>query len=184
MLPGKQREKKRRAGTQLPKASRRPINPRLHHHHPSVLYNEMIAPIIPYAIRGAIWYQGETNAFTGETSALYEFQLPLLIEDWRQRWARGDFPFAQHSKAAIPRREGGMACIRESMRQATAIPNTGMAVTIDLGEEPFLLHPKNKRDYAHRPALWARAKYTERTLSRRDPGSRATVVERKECCSV
>ena len=145
------------ADTEPPKAPRRPINPRLHHHHPSVLYNGMIAPIIPYAIRGAIWYQGETNAFTEETSALYEFQLPLLIEDWRQRWARGDFPFAWVQLPPSRAEKVAWARIRESMRRATAIPNTGMAVTIDLGEEPFLLHPKNKRDYAHRLALWARA---------------------------
>ncbi|MFK8114313.1 MAG: sialate O-acetylesterase [Rubripirellula sp.] len=146
-----------RTGTDSPKAPRRPINPRLHHHHPSTLYNGMIAPIVPYAIRGAIWYQGESNAFTEEASALYELQLPLLINDWRSRWGQGDFPFAWIQLPPSRANQVAWARIRESMRRATALPNTGMAVTFDLGEEPLLLHPKNKQAFAHRLALWARA---------------------------
>lgn len=144
-------------GTDSPRAPRRPINPRLHHHHPTALFNGMIAPLIPYTIRGAIWYQGETNAFTEETSSLYELQLPLLINDWRARWGQGEFPFAWVQLPPSRARQVAWARMRESMRRALALPNTGMAVTIDLDEEPLLLHPKNKKDYAHRLALWARA---------------------------
>ena len=138
------------------KKPRQPVNPRDHWHHPHVLYNGMVAPLIPYAIRGAIWYQGETNAFTEESSALYEVQLPLLIKDWRGRWNQGDFPFAWVQLPFSSARKVAWARIRESMRRATALPKTGMVVTLDLGEER-LLHPKNKQAFAHRLALWARA---------------------------
>tara|TARA_R110002049_G_scaffold285698_4_gene466920 strand:+ start:24086 stop:26449 length:2364 start_codon:yes stop_codon:yes gene_type:complete len=144
------------AGKDRPKKPRQPVNPRDHWHHPYVLYNGMLAPLIPYAIRGGIWYQGETNAFTEETSALYETQLRLLIKDWRNRWGQGDFPFAWVQLPFTSAKQVAWARIRESMRRATAIPNTGMVVTLDLGEER-LLHPKNKQAYAHRLALWARA---------------------------
>lgn len=145
------------SGIDRPRAPRRPINPRFHHHHPDGLFNGMISPLIPFGIRGVIWYQGETNGFTEESSALYEIQLPALIKDWRARWNQGDFPMAwiqlpwsSANRLAWPR-------IRESMRRVSeAVPNTGMAITIDLGEERNL-HPKNKQGFAHRLALWARA---------------------------
>ena len=140
-----------------PEAARTPVHPADHHHHPATLFNGMIHPLIPYAVRGAIWYQGESNAFTEETSALYEKQLPLLIKDWRNRWGQGDFPFAWIQLPFSSARQVAWARIRESMRRALSVPNTGMAVTLDLGEEN-LLHPKNKQAFAHRLALWARAK--------------------------
>ncbi len=151
------------AGKDRPKAPRRPINPQIHHHHPDVLFNGMIAPLIPFEIRGVIWYQGETNGLTEEASSLYEIQLSALIKDWRARWNQGDFPMAwvqlpwsSANRLAWPR-------IRESMRRVSeAVPNTGMAITIDLGEERSL-HPKNKQAFAHRLALWARAEvYSEK----------------------
>ena len=140
-----------------PEAARRPVHPADHHHHPATLFNGMIHPLIPYAIRGVIWYQGESNAFTEEQSALYEKQLPLLIQDWRERWGQGDFPFAWVQLPFTSARQVAWARIRESMRRSLFVTNTGMAVTLDLGEEN-LLHPKNKQAFAHRLALWARAK--------------------------
>lgn len=148
-----------KAGRERPKkpvAARIPVHPADHHHHPATLFNGMIHPLIPYGIRGVIWYQGETNAFTEETSALYEKQLPLLIKDWRDRWRQGDFPFAWIQLPFSSARQVAWARIRESMRRALSVPNTGMAVTLDLGEER-ILHPKNKQAFAHRLALWARA---------------------------
>ena len=144
-----------------PEAARRPVHPADHHHHPATLFNGMIYPLIPYAIRGVIWYQGESNAFTEEQSALYEKQLPVLIQDWRERWGRdhsgqGDFPFAWVQLPFTSARQVAWARIRESMRRGLFVPNTGMVVTLDLGEEN-LLHPKNKQAFAHRLALWARA---------------------------
>ena len=148
-----------KAGQPRPKkteAARAPIHPAYHHHHPATLFNGMIHPLIPYAIRGGIWYQGESNAFTEEQSMLYERQLPLLIQDWRQRWGQGDFPFAWVQLPFTSAKQLAWARIRESMRSSLSVPNTGMVVTLDLGEEN-LLHPKNKQAFAHRLALWARA---------------------------
>lgn len=144
-----------------PAAARTPVHPAEHHHHPATLFNGMIHPLIPYAIQGVIWYQGESNAFTGEQSALYEKQLPLLIQDWRERWGRdhseqGNFPFAWVQLPFTSARQVAWARIRESMRRGLFLPNTGMVVTLDLGEEN-LLHPKNKQAFAHRLAQWARA---------------------------
>jgi len=146
-----------------PVAARTPVHPADHHHHPATLFNGMLHPLIPYAIRGVIWYQGETNAFTEETSTLYEQQLRLLIKDWRDRWGQSDFPFAWIQLPFSSARQVAWARIRESMRRGLSVPNTGMAVTLDLGEEN-LLHPKNKQAFAHRLALWARAEvYGEET---------------------
>ena len=139
-----------------PEAARTPIHPADHHHHPATLFKGMIHPLIPYAIRGVIWYQGESNAFTEQQSMLYEQQLPLLIRDWRNRWGQGDFPFAWVQLPFTSARQVAWDRIRESMRRSLSVPNTGMAVTLDLGEEN-LLHPKNKQAFAHRLALWARA---------------------------
>ena len=145
-----------------PRPPRRPINPREHHHHPAVLYNGMIAPIIPYALRGAIWYQGETNGLTSEAAALYRIQLPLLVNDWRSRWGQGDFPMAWMQLPFVNARQVDWAPVREAMRLAHQdLPDTGMGVTLDLGEERRL-HPTNKQAFAHRLALWARAEvYSE-----------------------
>lgn len=167
-----------KAGRDRPKkpvAARTPVNPRDHWHHPATLFNGMLAPLIPYAIRGAIWYQGESNAFTEETSTLYEKQLPLLIRDWRTRWGQGDFPFAWVQLPFSSARQVAWARIRESMRRALALPNTGMVVTLDLGEEN-LLHPRNKQGFAHRLALWARANVYDEDIAWSGPlftGARA-----------
>ena len=144
------------SGQLRPKSPRRPVNPREHWHHPAVLFNGMIAPLIPYRIRGAIWYQGETNAGTEAASALYELQLPLLIRDWRTRWNQGDFPMAWVQLPLHSARLSHWPRIRESMLKATSEPNTGMVVTFDIGEE-HRLHPVNKQAFGHRLAIWARA---------------------------
>ncbi len=149
-------KKAKAVGEGRPKAPRRPVNPRNHWHHPTVLFNGMIAPLIPYRIKGALWYQGETNGFTRESGELYGLQLPMMIKDWRKRWGHGDFPMAWVQLPFTSASSLAWPSIRESMRTATSLPNTGMAVTIDIGEER-LLHPLNKQGFAHRLALWARA---------------------------
>jgi hypothetical protein len=154
-------EKNKAAGKQLPQQPKPPVAPRLQSNHPANLFNGLIAPIIPYAIRGAIWYQGENNAH-GEAAKLYELQLPLMIQDWRQRWNQGDFPFAWvqlpnfHKRTDDPSAPADWAVMRESMLHSLSVPKTGMAVGIDVGE-PDNIHPKDKQTIGKRLSLWARA---------------------------
>ncbi|MBX2890392.1 MAG: hypothetical protein KF734_05655 [Saprospiraceae bacterium] len=118
----------------------------------TAIYNAMLAPLIPYAIRGALWYQGETNA-----GRAYEYRksFPLMIEDWRKRWNE-DFPFyfvqlssfgaSQNSNQGSPWAE-----LREAQTMTLRLPNTGMAVTTDIGD-PNDIHPRNKQDVGKRLA--------------------------------
>ncbi len=126
-------------------------------HYPSSLYNGMLAPIIPYGIKGAIWYQGETNA--GRAYA-YRALFQAMIEDWRMRWEIGYFPFlfvqlANYMDTPEQPQEDSWAELREAQLMALRLPNTGMAVTIDIGEQ-FDIHPKNKQDVGERLALAAK----------------------------
>lgn len=126
---------------------------------PSVLYNAMIAPLIPYAIRGAIWYQGESNA--GEAYA-YRTLFPTMITNWREDWGQGDFPFlfVQLAPYRDPAPEPGdstWAELREAQLLTTrTCPNTAMAVITDYGD-PKDIHPKQKEPVGARLALAARA---------------------------
>ena len=117
---------------------------------PTGLYNGMIAPIIPYPMKGVIWYQGESNAGNN-----YEYRtlFAALINDWRQHWDEGAMPFifAQITSSA----GHYWAVLRESQLQTLALPNTGMIVTTDIGD-PFNVHPKDKLDVGLRFALAAR----------------------------
>jgi sialate O-acetylesterase len=125
--------------------------------HPTLLYNANIAPLQPYAIKGVIWYQGESNV---EHATEYADLLPALIKDWRKKWGQGDFPFlvvqlANYYPEAAEPRESEWAELRASQMAALALPNTGIATAIDLGEANNI-HPKNKQDVAARLALAAR----------------------------
>jgi sialate O-acetylesterase len=148
-------------GKPAPRAPRKPVDPRLESNHPTNLFNAKIAPLIPYAIRGAIWYQGESNA--GNLAALYQFQLETMIKDWRSRWGEGDFPFAwvqlpnYRKPQAQPVETSTWAVVREGMLKTLELPNTGMAITIDVGESNDI-HPKDKQDVGKRLAMWALAK--------------------------
>ncbi len=127
-------------------------------HYPGNLFNGKIFPLIPYAIRGAIWYQGESATVSYEKARLYEKQLPSLIRDWRSHWGQGDFPFAW---VQLPKFQGGMQfpawCeVRESMLKTLSLPETGMVIALDLGH-PKQIHPTNKQEVGRRFALWARA---------------------------
>jgi sialate O-acetylesterase len=124
---------------------------------PSVLYNAMINPIINYMIKGAIWYQGESNAWNND-AALYQKQLPLMIEDWRSAWGIGNFPFYYVQIAPYEYTKGGYSqVIRDAQLKTLSFPNTGMAVTMDIGDLKTI-HPSNKKDVGGRLALWALAK--------------------------
>ncbi|MBJ7344558.1 MAG: hypothetical protein JHD09_04695 [Gemmataceae bacterium] len=122
------------------------------------LYNGMIAPLEPYAIKGALWYQGEAN---GPFWLQYRRLLPTLIKDWRERFEVGDFPFlivslANLNKLQTQPIEPGWAEIRESQwRTARTVPNTGLAMTIDIGD-PDNIHPRNKQEVGRRLSLVAR----------------------------
>jgi len=129
------------------------------------LFDARIKPLIGYAIRGAIWYQGEGNSHRVEQGKLYAKQLPLLVEDWRHRWGQGDFPFAWvqlpnfGEKAML-----GWCYVRESMLHALKVPNTGMAIILDLGETKSI-HPRNKQGVGERLGLWALAKVYGQTIA-------------------
>ncbi len=115
-------------------------------------FNGMIAPLIPYAIRGSIWYQGEGNALPAK-AAFYQYQLPLLVNDWRARWGV-EFPFAWVQLPNFKGEDDGWSMIREAMLKTLALPKTGMSINIDIGEENNI-HPKNKQEIGRRLSLWA-----------------------------
>jgi len=129
---------------------------------PSYLFNGMLVPIIPYAIKGAIWYQGESNAGSGQ-APFYPRLLTAMIGDWRKRWAIADLPLyiCQLANNQIKRNTPGLAStwaeFREGQTKLLATPNTGMAVLIDIGEEGTV-HPRNKKDAGERLARIALAK--------------------------
>lgn len=161
-------EKAKAEGRKPPQAPKLQIAPRLQTSHPANLFNGMIAPVIPYAIRGAIWYQGENNANRPEAN-LYATQLSLLIKDWRQRWGQGEFPFAWvqlpnfKKPGDDPGAPSSWAVVREAMLQTLAVPNTGMAIAIDAGDADNI-HPRDKQTVGKRLALWARAKVYGETI--------------------
>ncbi len=132
-------------------------------HYPAVLFNQMIAPLVPYAIRGAIWYQGESNQ---KRAQQYQELLPTMINDWRTRWGT-DFPFylvqlAGFGNGHAPATEAGVpdtwAELQEAqMLTAITLPHCGVAVANDIGDEKNI-HPTNKQEVGRRLALWALAK--------------------------
>ena len=148
----------------------------MHSNMPSVLFNGMIAPLTPYAIRGAIWYQGESNR---STAARYRSLFPALIEDWRRAWGQGEFPFyfVQIAPYRYTGDVGKTAALREAQLMALATPNTGMTVTMDIGD-PNDIHPTRKKEVGRRLSLLARAgTYGETDLVHSGPLYRSMAVE-------
>ena len=145
----------RAAGKRPPRRPRSPFGP-AHPHSPSGLFNGMIAPLIPCAFRGAIWYQGESNA----TRAFqYRTLFKTMIRDWRRAWGQGDFPFLFVQLANFKARqpapgESAWAELREAQALALELSSTGMAVAIDIGEARNI-HPRNKQEVGRRLALQA-----------------------------
>jgi sialate O-acetylesterase len=155
----KDAEKAKSEGQEPPRRPRAPLGPD-HPHRPAGLYNGMIAPLIPYAIQGAIWYQGESNA-----GRAYQYRklFPAMIQDWRQAWGQGDFPFlfvqlANWLEIKTDPVESSWAELREAQSMTLSLPKTAMAVAIDIGEADDI-HPKNKQEVGRRLALAARSIY-------------------------
>ena len=151
-------KKAKDAGKRPPRRPGPPGDPTASPHRPSVLYNGMIAPIVPYPIAGAIWYQGESNA-----GRAYQYRklFPDMITDWRKHWGQGDFTFLFVQLANFMARkdqpaESAWAELREAQTMTLAFPKTGQAVIIDIGDARNI-HPKNKQDVGKRLALAARA---------------------------
>jgi sialate O-acetylesterase len=125
--------------------------------YPTLLFNAMVNPLIPYAIEGAIWYQGEANA---GRAFQYRKAFPLMISDWRKRWNEGDFPFYFVQLASFNAANGNSkngstwAELREAQTTTLSLPNTGMAVTTDIGNSTDI-HPKDKQDVGQRLAAIA-----------------------------
>jgi sialate O-acetylesterase len=136
----------------------RPVEPGADPNAPSVLYNGMIAPLLPYAIKGATWYQGESNS---GRAAQYRSLLSTMIRNWRDGWGIGDFPFlivqlAPYMARSAEPEESGWAALREAQWQVTqVVPNAGLAVITDVGEENDI-HPKKKQPVGERLAIAAR----------------------------
>lgn len=136
---------------------RRPRNPLDTHRRrgaPGWLFNGKISPLIPFTLRGVVWYQGENNA-NSEHPELYRHQLPALISDWRTRW-NAELPFAWVQLPNYTADDAGWTEVRDGMLQTLSVPATGMAITIDIGEAGDI-HPKNKQDVGKRLSLWALA---------------------------
>jgi sialate O-acetylesterase len=141
-----------------PKAPKNP-DPSIDQHNPYVCYNGMIAPLFPYAIRGMLWYQGESN---GPSAKEYREIMETLIGDWREEFKQGDLPFiyvqlANNGKAMEkPVENGSMMTVREAQLQNLSVPNTAMVVAIENASDPMNVHPKNKQEIGYRLSLCAR----------------------------
>lgn len=160
-------------GGSVPKQPEMPSHPLAGPQQPTALYNGMIHPLIRYPIRGAIWYQGESNRNDG---LIYTKKMEALISGWRKVWGAGDFPFyyvqlAPYNYPYDWEGTGGdipdfyrLPLIWEAQRDALRIPNTGMAVITDIANL-YDIHPRNKIEVGNRLALWARSRtYGEKEL--------------------
>ena len=161
--------------TEIPE-NRHPLR---HQARSTGLYNGMVYPLVPYAIRGAIWYQGESNLQDG---MLYHEKMKALINGWREVWRQGDFPF--YFVQLAPFNYGGwvgnplfLPQIWEAQAATLSVPNTGMAVTTDVGNLKDI-HPRNKQEVGRRLALWALAKtYSREDVTYSGPHYKSMAVE-------
>jgi sialate O-acetylesterase len=144
-------------------------------HNPTVLFNGMIRPVIPFALRGVIWYQGESIVGGEAGIALYPRVQAALVRDWRKLWGEGDFPFyivqLAGQEAASNRPE-----VREAQATIRALPNTGMAIATDIGERKNV-HPRNKQDVGDRLARIALAKTYGRKIEFSGPAYESMTIE-------
>jgi sialate O-acetylesterase len=159
--------------TQLPQPPSTPNNP----NRPTLIYNGMINPILSYTIKGVIWYQGESNA---ARATQYRQLFPLLITDWRQKWGEGNFPFyftqLANYNAADQEPGADWPALRDAQLSALNTPNTGMAVTIDIGDANRI-HPQNKQEVGRRLALIARAKTYGEQLAYSGPLYQSQIIK-------
>jgi sialate O-acetylesterase len=129
-----------------------------HAHEPTTLYNGMIAPLVKYTIKGALWYQGETEAGRAQ-GGIYGDAMMTLVQDWRRAFGLGDFPFywVQLANYGNAVKNGHWMRVQEGQVKATALRNTGVAVITDIGN-PTNIHPTNKQEVGRRLALLAENK--------------------------
>jgi sialate O-acetylesterase len=156
-----------------PRQQRDPVQDQ---HQPTVLFNGMIHPAIPYAIRGVIWYQGESIVGGDAGVTLYPHVQNAVVTEWRKLWGEGDFPFyvvqlaAQANISNNPR-------VREGQAAVLSLPNTGIAVTIDIGDEKDV-HPHNKEPLGDRLTLIALANVYHRQIEFSGPVYESMSIER------
>lgn len=169
----KETETAKAAGT----GAKAPVMP-AQKNYPTALYNAMIAPMVPYGIKGVIWYQGENNA---PRAIQYRTLFPLLISDWRNKWKNDTLPFVFVQLANYKERNtepvftDNWALLREAQLMTLQVPHTGMAVTIDIGDAKNI-HPKNKQDVGkrlylaanhvayHNPGVYSGPQYSSMTI--------------------
>ena len=154
-----------------------PVSPPAGARQTSMLFNAMIHPLLPYAISGVIWYQGEANTPRGYQ---YRTTFPLMITDWRNHWQRGDFPFLFCQLASTPERtepdKSRWAELRAAQSAALSLPNTGQAVLVDF-QDGGNLHPTNKDQVAHRLAVIALAKTYGKKIAWSGPAFQDMTIE-------
>ena len=175
MMAAEKREDAAAAAANLPKP-KHAWHPNLDSWAPAALYNGMVAPAKPFTIKGVIWYQGESNSPLAR-AGLYHRVFSTLITDWRRQWQEGDFPFLFvqiSSYKSTPQEDWGT--LRDAQRRTLALANTGMAVTIDVGD-PDNVHPPDKQTVAERLALNARAIAYGETLEYAGPLFRQATTE-------
>ncbi len=150
-------------GKKTPRRPKKRIHPHQSQNYPANLYNAMINPLVPYSMRGAIWYQGEANAHSIDQAILYRDLLENMVVQWRQDW-NAEFPFYAvqlvnfKAPQQKPVEDSGWPFIRESfLKFHKEVPNAGIAVTIDVGMEKNI-HPTNKQAVGYRLAQQALAK--------------------------
>ncbi|MEM8678643.1 MAG: sialate O-acetylesterase [Planctomycetota bacterium] len=157
---------------------KRPGNKLSGQHRPGNLYNGMLHPLIGFTLRGVIWYQGESNA-----GRAYQYRelFPLMIQNWREEWNQGDFPFywvqlADFKRETPQPQDSSWAELREAQTMTMdRLPQTGQAVIIDLGEGNDI-HPRNKQEVAHRLARWALANEYGQEIDFRSPAFRSLQI--------
>ncbi len=141
----------KKAGKKVPTKPRSTVDDRNRKGGPGGLFNGKISPLIPYAIRGVLWYQGEANS--RDKANLYGAQLSLLVTDWRSRW-NDEFPVAWVQLPNFDRDGQGWMEVRQQMLETLKLPKTGMAITTDVGDAKDI-HPKNKQAVGKRLSMWA-----------------------------
>jgi rhamnogalacturonyl hydrolase YesR len=141
---------------------------KIHNRMPTTLYNGMIAPLVPFAFRGALWYQGESNLIDIHDGPIYAEKMRALIEGWRKTWDMGAFsfyyvqlaPFTYYGDRRVKRADSPerLPEMWEAQTAALKIPKTGMIITTDLVDDPKDIHPRNKQEIGERLARLALAK--------------------------
>ncbi|MEC7128618.1 MAG: sialate O-acetylesterase, partial [Planctomycetota bacterium] len=144
---------------------------------PGALFDAMVHPLIPYGMRGAVWYQGESNA--GEPERYREL-LPLMIRSWREAWGQGDFPFGVVQLAPFES-NGRWAELREAQDfGARAAGNAGLVVLLDVGN-PTDIHPADKQTVGQRLGRWALAETYGRNILPSGPKVRSVTFSESSC---